>query len=514
MLFYFVRIFIVSVFCFIAGCNNIPTESGIRLSLSADIRGFDPAHAVDVRTGKITSLVYDNLVRFGDSTELVPEIASRWSLSSDGKKYQFTIRKNVFFHDGSPVTAHDVVRSFERVLNPKTLSPQRWMFTRIDGALGFVEGSSRFITGLVVKNDSSLTINLNAPFSPFIQYLAMPSSAIVNYRGVDSINEFPAGGGPWRLVKWERGGKIQFIRNENYWGGKPRAPSLVFRIIPEAMTRSAEFEAGAIDLLTIPSTEVQRWKEHPEHGQRVVHVDELNIWYIGLNCLVPPFNDVRVRKAMNLSLDREKHLRLLVPGGKLASGPVPPVLLKHHNVDTLSYSPQKALRLLEESGYPDGLETELWVGGGSEMFHVVEAFQSDWSAIGINVKIVQSDWNVFKSAVRNGQPPMYYLNWTADYPDAENFLYPLFYSTESMTKRNRYTNPLLDGVILQIQSLSYGTERTRLIQKANKILLDEVPWVFLWHKGSYSITQGSVTGHRNKLVFNAERFLSLEKKNG
>ena len=201
------------------GCRNNPPEFGIRLSLSADIRGFDPAHAVDVRSGKIMALVYDNLVRFGDSTELVPEIASRWNLSPDGKKYQFTIRKNVFFHDGSPVTAHDVVRSFERVLNPKTLSPQRWMFTRIDGALGFVEGSSRFITGLVVKNDSSLIINLNAPFSPFIQYLAMPSSAIVNYRGVDSINEFPAGGGPWRLVKWERGGKIQFIRNENYWGG-------------------------------------------------------------------------------------------------------------------------------------------------------------------------------------------------------------------------------------------------------------------------------------------------------
>ena len=148
------------------------------------------------------------------------------------------------------------------------------------------------------------------------------------------------------------------------------------------------------------------------------------------------------------------------------------------------------------------------------MFHVIEAFQSDWSAIGINVKIVQSDWNVFKSAVRNGQPPMYYLNWTADYPDAENFLYPLFYSAESMTKRNRYANPLLDDIILQIQSLSYGTERTSLVQKANKILLDEVPWVFLWHKGNYNVTHSSVTGYRNKLVFNAERFLSLEKKNG
>ena len=514
MLFYFVRIFIVSVFCFIAGCNNIPTESGIRLSLSADIRGFDPAHAVDVRSGKIISLVYDNLVRFGDSTELVPEIASRWDISSDGKKYQFTIRKNALFHDGSPVTAHDVVRSFERILNPKTLSPQNWMFTRIDGSLAFIEGSSQSVKGLVAKNDSSLIIKLNAPFSPFIQYLAMPSAAIINYRGVGSINEFPSGGGPWILTRWERGGKIQLIRNKNYWGEQPKESALIFRIIPEAMTRSAEFEAGNLDLLTIPSTEIQRWDEDPEYGHRIVHVDELNIWYIGLNCSVPPFNDVRVREAMNLSLDREKHLRLLVPGGELASGPVPPALLRFQSYEPLPYNPEKAIRLLEECGYPEGLETELWVGGGSEMFHVTEAFQSDWSAVGINVKIIQSDWNVFKTAVRNGHPPMYYLNWTADYPDAENFLYPLFYSTESMTKRNRYSNPVLDDIILQIQSLSYGTERSYLIQKANKILLDEVPWVFLWHRGNYNITQTTVSGYRHKLVFNAERFLSLEKKNG
>jgi len=496
------------------GCGKTPSDSGIRLSLSSDIRGFDPAHAVNVRSGKIVSLVYDNLIRFGDSTELVPEIASQWKISNDGKKYHFTIRKNAFFHDGTPVTAHDVVRSYERILNPKTLSPQSWMFKQIDGSLDFIEGSSQSVKGLIAKNDSSLIIKLNAPFSPFIQYLAMPSSAIINHRGVGSINEIPSGSGPWKLARWERGGKIQLTRNEKYWGRKPMESGLIFRIIPEAMTRSAEFEAGNLDLLTIPSTEIQRWNEHPKYGDRVVYVDELNIWYIGLNCAVPPFNDVRVRKAMNLSLDREKYLHLLVPGGKLASGPIPPILLKYNGFNPLPYNPEKAIRLLESCGYPQGFQTELWVGGGSEMFHVLEAFQSDWSAVGINVKIVQSDWNVFKAAVRNGQPPMYYLNWTADYPDAENFLYPLFYSTESMTKRNRYSNLILDDIILQIQSLSYGTERTSLIQKANSILLDEVPWVFLWHRGNYNITQTSISGYRHKLVFNAERFLSLEKKNG
>ena len=510
----FYQVFTVSVLCFITGCGNVSPESGIRLALSADIRGFDPAQAVDIRSGKIMSLVYDNLIHFGDSTDLVPGIASQWNVSDSGKEYRFTLRKNALFHDGNSVTAKDVVRSFERILNPETLSPQGWIFTRIEGSVDFVRGVSPFVSGLIAENDSSLIIRLKKPFSPFIQYLAMPSSAIINYRDVDSIKEIPAGSGPWKLSKWERDGKIQLIRNDNYWGEKPKEPGLSFRILSEAMTRSAEFEAGNLDFLTIPSTEIQRWVANPKFRNNVVHVDELNVWYVGLSCSRPPFNDVRVRQAMVLSLDRKKHLELLIPGGELASGPVPPALLENVSSNPLPYDPEKAIRLLEECGYTGGLETELWVGGGSEMYHVLEAFQSDWAAVGISVKIVRSDWNVFKSAVRNGQPPMYYLNWTADYPDAENFLYPLFYSTESMTKRNRYSNPEIDKIILQIQSLPSGINRNMLIYKANKILHDEVPWIFLWHKGSYTVTRNTISGYHPKLVFNAERFVTWEKKDG
>ena len=102
---YFYQVFTISVLCFITGCGNVSPESGIRLALSADIRGFDPAQAVDIRSGKIMSLVYDNLIHFGDSTDLVPGIASQWNVSDSGKEYRFTLRKNALFHDGNSVTA-------------------------------------------------------------------------------------------------------------------------------------------------------------------------------------------------------------------------------------------------------------------------------------------------------------------------------------------------------------------------------------------------------------------------
>ena len=503
----------VSSLILIIGCKNIPPENILRLALSADIRGFDPALAVDVRTGKLISLVYDNLVHFGDSTEIVPGIAKNWNISKDGLEYRFTLRNNVLFHDGSPLLLPDVVYSISRILDPEILSPQSWIFSRVDGANAFMEGKASFIRGLITKNDSTLIIKLKDPFSPFIQYLAMPAASIINRKMEKSINEFPVGSGPWKLSNWDRDGEICFVKNENYWGEKPKEKELRFRIISESITQSAEFETGNLDFLSIPSTDLYRWKSEYKYKNRIELSDKLNVWYIGLNCSRPPFNDGRIRRAMNLSLDREKHLHLLIPGGEMSGSSVPPALLSSSDkISPYPYDPEGAIRLLEEAGFVEGFESELWVGGGSEMFHVLEAFQSDWASVGIDVSIVRSDWNIFKTSVRNGQPPMYYLNWIADYPDAENFLYPLFFSEESMKKRNRYSNPYLDKIILQIQSLSHGRNRDKLVQEASMILHNDAPWIFLWHKGSYTVTQNNLFGYKPKLVFNAERYISWEKK--
>ncbi len=514
MVVYFLKLFSFLLFLFLVGCETEKEKQSLNLALSADIRGFDPALATDVRTGKLISLVYDNLVSFGDSVEIFPGLAKEWSVSNDGKKYSFTIRSNAFFHDGSPITSKDVVFSFERIINPKTLSPQRWIFNNIDGVNEFLSGKTSNISGLIVKNDSLLIIKLIKPFSPFIQFLAMPSASIVNHRVVNTIATSPAGSGPWKLLNWHRDGKIKFSRNKNYWGKKPKESNLTFRILSEAMTRSAEFEAGNLDYIDVPSSEINRWVSNKKSGYRVSYAEDLNVWYVGLNCSVPPFNDVKIRKAMNYSLDREKHLHLLVPGGKLASGAIPPSLMVKKASSPYQYNPEKALDLLSEAGYPEGFSTQIWVGGGSEMFHILEALQADWMAVGIVVKIIQSDWNVFKTAVRNGEPPMYYLNWVADYPDAENFLFPLFFSKESMTKRNRYSNSTLDKFINDIQVLAPGKKREKLIVMANDILLEDVPWVFLWHKGKYSITQSFVSGSFPKLIFNAEKYINWEKKSG
>ena len=140
---------------------------------------------------------------------------------------------------------------------------------------------------------------------------------------------------------------------------------------------------------------------------------------------------------------------------------------------------------------------------------MLEAFQSYWGAIGIEIEIMRSDWNVFKTAVRAGRPDLYYLDWFADYPDGENFLFPLFHSSESMTKRNRYRNPEVDDLIERIQLLPNSSQRDSLIERTNRVIFNEAPWVFLWHGQTNVVTQLKITGYVPKLIFNSERYADI-----
>lgn len=495
------------------GCTPDYEPEVLHLATATDLRGFDPALATDIHTGEVMALVYDNLVRFDVGTELVPALARRWEVSPDGLKYTFYLVKNARFHDGTPVTAEAARYSFQRVLDPATRSPQVWLFDRIVGAGAFMAGETVTVEGLRVPNDTTLVINIQKPFAPFIQYLAMPSAAVVNRRQVENIRDYPAGSGPWKLERWERDGELVLKRNDDYWVAPPRLSKIKIRLLSEVMAQMAEFEAGNLDLLGLPDMEVRKWQALPQWKPHIKRVSSLNIYYVGMNCSRPPFDDVRLRKAMNLALDREKILELLLAGtGILASGPVPPVLLTEPAPNPYPYNPQQARELLKEAGYANGLHTTLWVSGDSELFHVLEAFQSYWQAVGVDVELLRSDWNVFKTAVREGKPDLYYLDWYADYPDAENFLYPLFHSSESMTKRNRYHNPTVDQLIEEIQTLSYGPEREQLIARANRLIFEDAPWVFLWYKQSYYITQPWLYGDQPRMIFNAERYLDMEKR--
>ncbi len=499
---------ILCVFLSLAACTRTSESRQLNLVLYGDPASLDPAFATDVRTGQVCALLYDNLVRFSHGTGLVPALAKSWSLDPTGTQYFFNLRTDVHFIDGTHLTAQDVKQSFQRVMMPETQSHRSWLFQNVTGVNEFQSGNSDEITGLDVVNDSTLIIRLAEPFAPFIGFLAMPAAAIIR---TDDRGRL-VGSGPWILNQWIHDGHLLFTSNPDYFDGKPVLEKLKIRILPEALPRSAEFITGYLDIMEIPEPEYDLWADDPKWTPYIHLKDELNTYYIGLNCGRPPFEDVRVRRAVNFALDIPSIIQSVNHGkGIPAAGPVPPVLLDGIVPIPYGYNPGKARQLLRDAGYSSGIDVELWQGQAPDVMQVTEVIQAQLAEVGVRVKLVRNDWNMFSQAVLQGKPDMYYRSWWADYPDAENFLAPLFESTLSLKRWTRYANPHLDSLLRDIQIETDDRQRQEIAVRANQILHDDVPWIYLWHSQTATIVNPELQGWQPCLMFNAEKYTLVGK---
>jgi len=225
-----------------------------------DPRSLDPALSTDVPTGRAVGYVFDGLTRFEADASVQPALAERWDVSPDGSQYTFHLRRGVKFHDGTPFTAHNVVSSWKRALNPATKSGAAQFLFPIKGAREFNAGKSPALEGVVARDDSTLIVTLTEPLAIFTKMLAMPVAAVVPEQIPPNFGEHPIGTGPWKLVEWKHDDYLLFSRNEAYYSGPPKTDTLRARIIAEPSTGVAEFESGNVDILQIPETEARDWQ--------------------------------------------------------------------------------------------------------------------------------------------------------------------------------------------------------------------------------------------------------------
>ena len=504
------KIFILFIFILLMnGCGIKPNSNQLNLVMPGDPKSLDPAYATDVRTGQLCALLYDNLVRFGKGAEILPGLSESWEISMDGLEYLFQLKDSVFFQNDKQFNCSHVKNSFERILDAKTNSHRKWLFKNVKGALPFVSGDVTSVDGFYCIDDRNFKIILNQTFAPFLGFLAMPSASIIDETEQDGI----VGTGPWKLKEWIHDGHILFDRNENYFDGMPKLETLKFRILPEALPRTAEFITGYLDIMEVPESEFSMWANDSVWVPYIHYQDDLNIFYLGLNCSRPPFNNINVRQAINYAID-VKHIIDKVKNGNatVASGPIPPGLIKEYPKIKYGFDPDRARKLLANSGYGDGLEVELWQSQSSQLLYVTEAIQAQLEAVGIHVKIIRNDWNLYSKAVTEGVPDMYYRSWYADYPHAENFLAPLFESAVSLRRWMRYSNNQVDSLIQKIQSTSDKDKQQKYLHHVSSILIEEVPWVYLWHTRTAYIAQPNLKGWSPSLMFNAEKYVQVLKK--
>jgi len=478
-----------------------------------DPRSLDPALSTDVPTGRAVAYVFDGLTRFTPDAKVVPGLARSWDVSADGITYTFHLRSGVKFHDGRPFTANNVVASFQRVLDPATKGGRGWPLYPIKGAEDYAASKAKTISGMAAPNDSTVVITLKEPFSIFPKLLAMPVTSVIPGNPSADFGQKPIGTGPWKFVEWRHDDYLRFAKNPDYFDGAPKTDSLMARIIPEMSTATAEFEAGNVDVLNVPDEAGKSWQADPGKKKLLSSAPALRFWYVAINTTRGPLSDVRVRQALNYAVDVNTMLSQVMAGrGSVANGVIPPTLGgAEPSRKGYPHDVNKAKQLLAAAGHPNGIDVELWSATTDQSPRVAQTIQANLAEAGIRAKIVQRDASSMREAARKGQTDLALKEWWADYPDAENFLYPLLHSKNKGVGGNVsfYSNPHFDALVDQAHHEQDESKRNSLYTQADQIEFNDAPMIYLFfYKDMYAV-QPWIKGFTVPVVFNGQRWTDV-----
>lgn len=489
-------------------------------SIANDPPTLDPAYGVAGVEGELMALLYDGLIAFDAEGRAVPNLARSWEVSDDNLTYTFYLVDDAYFHNGNLFTAADVKYSFERILAPETASPRDWVLDRIAGADAFVAGAADEVAGIEVLDDFTVRITLAQPFSPFLTMLGMPAAHIVDGRVIESYadprNDYafqPVGTGPFVLDQFNPGDRITFTANENYHNGRPFLDALVYRVILDSSTRTAEFEAGTLHSSALSSTDLPRFQTDPRYSDFIHTQNNFFLYFIGLNATRPPFDDARVRQAVSWAIDRELLADTVVKDTRIvAQGPIPPGLDGYReDLVGYGYDPDKARQLLAEAGYADGLSFEVHMSNSDVNVQLFEPIQQMMAVAGIDMQIVLRDFSSMLQDTVNNAIDAFYASWLADYPDAENFLYPLFHSDNFGAGGNRtsFSDARVDVLIEQAQSEGARDERIALYNEAEDLIMELAPRALLFYGQTWAVHRPEVRGYELNRIFNANKMTGV-----
>ena len=456
-----------------------------------DSVGLDPAFEVDGESFKVCDNIYDTLVQYKEgSTELEPGLAESWESSEDGLTWTFNLRKGVTFHDGTPFNADAVLFSLNRQ-HDKTHP-----FHDVGGSYVYWEdtGLAGIVDKITASDASTVQIKLKEAYAPFIYTIAITPFAIVSPSAVkklgDKFSNNPIGTGPFIFERWDRKDKIVLKANENYWGGKPNIDRVIFRSIPDNAVRLIELQQGNLHIMEFPN---------PDDLQQIQNDDSIellsqpgtNIGYLALNMERPPFDNNKVRLAINHAINKSEIIKHLYQGlGIPAKNPIPPTLWSYDNtIEDFEYNPELSRQLLAEAGYENGFETTLWALPVPRPYipdgrALAEVIQSELNNIGIKAKIVTYDWGTYLEKTKNGEHDMAMLGWSADLGDPDNFFYFLLSKTSAEKPAGNiafYKSDEMQNILEKARSITDREERIALYKQAQHLFHKDVPWVPLAH---------------------------------
>lgn len=454
-----------------------PRDETVILTFASDITTLDP-HDHILRLGIITMYhLFDNLVvRNLETKQIVPHLATSWKVI-DEVTWDFTLRKDVTFHNGEPFTAHTVKFNYDRILNPDNNLPQR--------------GNHKEIKSVEVLDDYTVRFKTHNPYPIMLermQNFQMLPEKYVKEKGNAWIAEHPVGTGPYKFVRWLKGRELLFERNENYWGPKPAFKYAKIRVVPETATQIAELLSGGVDIVrALPPDQIE-----VVEGSGIAHHTTspiLRTGFIQLDSLgrsgPNPFQNKLVRQAANYAVNIDGYIKYILNGAATRTATVinPMAFGYDPSVEPYQHDPEKAKKLLTEAGYPNGFEVR-WLDSLTTVEpgakQTTEAMAADLSKVGIKIKFeLVEEVGPFVTKVKEGNGgPMFTWSWGYySVFDADGIMYDLFHSSSPWAY---YANPQLDTWIQEGRSTIDQEKRKAIYSKIQHHLKDEAAHIFKW----------------------------------
>ncbi len=464
-----------------------------------DIRSLDPAASSDALASEAMELIFAGLVDVDAEGKVVPSLATGWDLSPDGRAYTFHLRPGVLFHDGTALTAADVVRSVERALAPSTPNPFASFFENLEGFADYTEKKAPHLAGVTAEGDHAVVFRLKERDSTFLPLLALHTLRPVCKSGGDRYvdNWTPCGAGPFRLLPggWDRGRSLTLTRNTDYFDpALPYLDEVVFLYGMNVATQRFKLEDGELEVTRdLNQSDALRFMSDPRWKPYGEFEPEHSIFGENMNVEMPPFDNVEVRRAVAAAIDRNQY-HLLRANAVGASGHAIPrgvpgynpnvrgqeydyvAALEHMKKAGYAYDPTT-----DQGGYPTHIEYIAYRQGLSE--YTAPLVKQQLAKIGIRIDIKIVSFAAYLSLThRRRTSALSPQGWSQDYPDALDFYESLFSSKsineEDSNNSSFYANPTFDGVIEKAHRELDPVKRQALYDDAEATLRDDAPWAF------------------------------------
>ena len=511
--------------------NNGKTKQVFHYNQPNNITSLDPAFAKSQNNIWACDHLYNRLIELDDDLNVVPAIASKWTISEDGKTYTFTLREDIYFHDnevfsagkGRAVVAADVVYSFNRILDAKVSSPGSWIF----------KDRLRVDEPFVALDERTFELHLAVPFRPMLQILTMHYCSIVPKEAVEkygtTFRANPVGTGPFQFKKWIENQTLILVKNERYFEKEngqqlPYVDGVRISFIGDRKTAYLELMNGKIDLISgleasytneLLTTEGALQSKHQDKLQ-FIKSPFLNTEYLGINMQFKkdknPLQIKKVRQALNYAFNRELMLKSLRNNvGKAANSGFTPIGLPSHDAQKVkgySYNPDKARQLLAEAGFPNGKGLPaVKLMTNKDYLDLGTFITREWEDIGIKAQIDVIESATLRNMMTKGQAPFFRGSWIADYPDAESYFTVFYGKNPAPPNYTQFQNATFDRLYEQALQENDDGKRFDLYQQMDKIIVEEAPVVFLMYDETAVCAQKNISG----LSRNALNLLSLKK---